>query len=305
MRSFGALCILFLTCTLFSSELMFAQEGTDTTTRSDTLSAWETGGNIGITFNQVALSNWAGGGDNTFSVGSNITLFSNFQQNKQTWKNDLQLGYGFTKIRDEDFRKSDDKLTFISKYDYSATKTLFYSALVDFRTQITEGLDYEDADSLGEPTKISNTLSPGYLTLSLGATWRPTNYFEAFVAPVSNRITIVTDTDLNSRGEFGVDSNKTINSELGATGRLKFQNEIMENVKLKSNLNLFAPYEAFTTVVVTWETLLNLKVNDYITTSVSLDVIYDEKVEITRDDGSVGPATQIKEALNIGFGYQF
>lgn len=281
-----------------------AQEGTDSTARTDTLSAWEFGGNIGVTFNQVALSNWSGGGDNTFSVGSSIALFSKFARGKQTWENNLQFGYGFTKIKDEDFRKSDDKLTFLSKYDYNATRTLLYSFLLDFRTQISEGLDY-DVDSLEEPRKISNFLAPGYLTLSIGATWRPAPYFEAFVAPLSNRITIVADNDLNARGEFGVDSGKTIKSELGSTARLKFQNEIMENVKFGSTLNLFAPYDNFTTMVVTWNSLLNLKVNDYITTSISLDVIYDENVEITRDDGSVGPATQIKEALNIGLGYQF
>ena len=304
MRVLRQLSILSTIILLAAIGTAIAQEDADTTAQTDTLSAWEFGGNVGITFNQVALSNWSGGGDNTFSVGSSIALFSKFARGKQTWESNLQFGYGFTKIKDEDFRKSDDKLTFLSKYDYNATRTLLYSFLLDFRTQISEGLNY-DVDSLEEPEKISNFLAPGYLTLSLGATWRPTTYFEAFVAPLSNRITIVVDNDLNARGEFGVDSNKTIKSELGSTARLKFQNEIMENVNLGSTLNLFAPYENFTTVVVTWSTLLNLKVNDYITTNVSLDVIYDENVDITRDDGSVGPATQIKEALNIGFGYQF
>lgn len=309
MRLFNALCFLSLICILYTPQALLAQEGTDVDANSgadtDTVSAWTTGGNVGVTFNQVALSNWAGGGDNTFSVGSNIGLSATMVKKKQTWNNALGFAYGFTKIKDEDFRKSDDKLTFLSKYDYNATQTLLYSFLLDFRTQITEGLDYENLDSLGEPTKISNALAPGYLTLSLGATWRPTNYFEAFVAPVSNRLTIVVDDELNSQGEFGVDTNKTIKSELGATGQLRFQNKIMENVSLKSNLNIFAAYETFTKAVITWETLLNLKVNDYITTSISLDVIYDEAVEITRDDGTVGPSTQIKEALNIGFGYQF
>ena len=112
------------------------------------------------------------------------------------------------------------------------------------------------------------------------------------------------DDALSAAGAFGVDPGEKLESELGILSRLQFRNEIMENVTLGSKLNLFAPYEDITTVVVNWETLLAMKVNDYITTSVSFDVIYDEHVDVTRDDGTAGPATQIKEALNIGFGYK-
>lgn len=266
---------------------------------------WTTGGSVAVNFNQVALSNWSGGGENTVTVGGLIGLMAHMDDGKGHWANDLELGYGLTKIGDADLRKSNDKLTFVSKYDYNATTTLFYSGLVDFRTQMTDGFDYGTIDSLGEPKKISELLAPGYLSVGLGMTWKPTASFEILVAPISNRLIIVLDDQLSAAGAFGVDPGRKLESELGATSRLKFAKEIFENVSYDSKLNLFAPYENFTTVVVTWENLLNLRVNDFLTTSISLEVRYDEAVDITRDDGTVGPATQVKEALSVGVGYSF
>jgi hypothetical protein len=68
---------------------------------------------------------------------------------------------------------------------------------------------------------------------------------------------------------------------------------------------VFAPYQEFTTMVVNSETTINLKVNSYINAGFSLSLIYDENVNIIRDDGTKGPDTQIKHVLSIGFAYKF
>ena len=303
MRLSGTTCfaigIFFM---VWSGVQSFAQENLDTAVVVPEY--WTTGGNIGVTFNQVALSNWAGGGESTFAVGSLLAISRNYDKGHSHWENTLGAAYGFTKVGDLDFRKSDDKLTFVSQYNHNATTTLLYSALLDFRTQFTEGLDLENLDSAGDPRRISTFMAPGYLNLGLGGTWKPKKFMEILVAPLSNRLIFVLDDELSAAGAFGVDPGEKIQSELGALSRIQFKNEIMENVTLGSNLSLFAPYEDMTTVVVNWESLLAMKVNDYITTSISLNVIYDEEVDVTRDDGTVGPVTQIKEALNIGFGYK-
>ncbi len=280
-----------------------AQDGTADSTAEQ--SPWKNGGSVAINFNQVALSNWSGGGENTLTIGGLVGLQAHMNKGSQHWANDLELGYGLTKIGDADIRKSDDKLTFVSKYDYNATKTILYSGLLDFRSQMTDGFDYSIVDSAGEPKRISRLLAPGYLNLGLGMTWKPTESFELLVAPLSNRLIIVLDDALSAAGAFGVDPGEKIQSELGATSRLKYAQELMENVNYNSKLGLFAPYADITTVVVNWENLLSMKVTDFLTTSISLNVIYDEAVDLTRDDGSVGPATQIKEALTIGVGYKF
>lgn len=259
-----------------------------------------------MNFSQVALSNWAGGGQNTLAIAGLVNLFGNMKTEVSTWDNGLEVGYGFTKLAEQDFRKSDDKVIVISKYGYKATDQLFYSGLLDARTQLSNGFNYDKIDSAtGDPTVISRFAAPAYVTLGLGATWKPASYFEVFLAPVSNRLILVMDDALSAAGAFGVDPGKKVKSELGALLNATFKKELMTNVTLSSRLNVFSAYSTFDKAVVTWESLLGLKVNDYITASVALDVLYDEKVKITRDDKTVGPSTQIREVLAIGFGYKF
>ncbi len=259
-----------------------------------------------MNFSQVALSNWAGGGQNTLAIAGLVNLFGNMKTEVSTWDNGLEVGYGFTKLAEQDFRKSDDKVIVISKYGYKATDQLFYSGLLDARTQLSDGFNYDKIDSAtGDPTVISRFAAPAYVTLGLGATWKPASYFEVFLAPVSNRLILVMDDELSAAGAFGVDPGKKVKSELGALLNATFKKELMTNVTLSSRLNVFSAYSTFDKAVVTWESLLGLKVNDYITASVALDVLYDEKVKITRDDKTIGPSTQIREVLAIGFGYKF
>lgn len=259
-----------------------------------------------MNFSQVALSNWSGGGQNTLAIAGLVTLLANMKTDAAVWDNGLDVGYGFTKLADQDFRKSDDKVILISKYGYKATDQLYYSALLDARTQLSDGFNYDNVDSItGQPALISRFAAPAYVTLGLGLTWKPADYFQVFVAPISNRLILVLDDTLSAVGAFGVDPGKKVKSELGVLLNVTFKKELMTNVTLSSRLNLFSAYQTFDKAVVTWESLLGLKVNDYITASIALDVMYDEKVAITRDDKTVGPSTQIREVLAIGLGYKF
>lgn len=299
----NAILTLFLAATV-AATVAHSQEAAAPAAVRDT--AWKTGGQIGVNFSQVALSNWSGGGQNTLAIAGLVTMFANMKTDATAWDNGLDVGYGFTKLAEQDFRKSDDKVILISKYGYKATDQLFYSALLDARTQLSDGFNYDKIDSAtGNPTIISRFAAPAYVTLGLGLTWKPADYFQVFLAPISNRLILVMDDTLSSAGAFGVDPGKKVNSELGALLNATFKKELMTNVTLSSRLNLFSAYESFDKAVVTWESLLGLKVNDYITASVALDVLYDEKVKITRDDKTVGPSTQVREVLAIGLGYKF
>lgn len=263
---------------------------------------WTKGGNLGVNFSQVSLSNWSGGGKSTVSVTGLSNFFLNYKDNNSLWNNSLELGYGLTKLEGQDFRKSDDRIILISQYGHKASEQLTYSGLLDFRTQFTQGFKY-GAD--GSETLISNFLAPGFVTLSAGLTYRPSDWLEIMASPVSNRLVLVMDDTLSQQGAFGVDKGKNIRSDLGVNFNMFLKKEIVQNVTFQTRLNVFAPYRTITTAVVTWETLLNLKVNDYITASFATDLLYDEKILITRDNGTIGPSTQFRSVLAIGLGYKF
>ena len=69
---------------------------------------------------------------------------------------------------------------------------------------------------------------------------------------------------------------------------------------------------------VNWDNILNMKVNKYISASITTSLIYDDdvKIAVLKDDGTpkvradgatpeVGPRTQLKYVLGVGFAYTF
>lgn len=291
-------CFFFATFVIFGFALSVAQ---------DTTSFWKKGGNIGLNITQVALSNWAGGGQNTIGITGLTNIFANYAEGKTTWDNSIELGYGMTKLAKQEFRKSDDRILFTSKFGHKAGEQFLYSALLDFRSQFDKGYKYnKNAAGDGDTALIiSNLLAPAFVNVGVGMTYKPADYIEILVSPLSNRIILVMDDALSKQGAFGVDPGKNIKSELGAALNIFFKKEILTNVTLQSRLNTFGAYEYLPSLVVTWESLLNMKVNDYITASFAADVFYDERVTVNRDDGTSGPATQFRNVLSIGFGYKF
>ncbi|MBX3044027.1 MAG: DUF3078 domain-containing protein [Candidatus Kapabacteria bacterium] len=267
---------------------------------------WKHGGLAGLNFSNVGLSNWAGGGSDMISITGVTNLFAVYKTDNMTWDNTLDLGYGVVKQGSEDLRKSDDRLIFLSKLGYNATSKLLYTALLDFRTQFDLGYDYSKADpNTGSALLISDFMSPAYLNLGLGMNYRPDDYWQFFLSAISNRLIIVLNEELSNQGAYGVNPGEKVFSQLGASANIIFQKDIFDNVNFRSRLNLFSAYNRFTSVVVTSETALNMKVNSFINASFNLDVIYDDKVSILRNDGTRGPSTQIRHVIGIGIAYKF
>ena len=86
----------------------------------------------------------------------------------------------------------------------------------------------------------------------------------------------------------------------------------MKNVNLQTKLELFTNYtEEPTHVDVNWEVLIAMKVNKFISATISTQLLYDHDIDIAVDtdgDGVIdaaGPRTQFKEVLGIGLSYKF
>lgn len=273
---------------------------------ADSLKPWKVDGNLGLNFSQVALRNWAGGGKNTVAVLGLFSMSVNYGQDVYAWENSMELGYGLTKLGDDPFRKSDDRITLISKASRAANDQFRYTALVDFRTQFAIGRDFDHPDSVtGEFPKISNLMAPAFLITALGVEYKPVDYFSILLSPLTGRTVIVLDDDLSAVGAFGVTPGDKALLDLGSFVNALFKKELMDNVMLQSRLNLFSRYKEPDKIVVTWENVVTLKVNSYLNATLATDVLYDEHIDVLREDGTTGPATQIRNALAIGLGYNF
>ena len=81
---------------------------------------WTVSGITNFTFSQVGLLNWTAGGNSSISIIALGMYKANYIRENYTWNNYLELGYGLTKIGDVEFRKSDDRIIFVSQAGITA-----------------------------------------------------------------------------------------------------------------------------------------------------------------------------------------
>ncbi len=167
--------------TLFLSAMAVMAASAQT---ADTTRLWTKGFKASLTFNQVSLTNWAAGGENSYGGNSFLNLFANLKQGKTRWDNSLDLAYGMVKLGDAKLRKSDDKIDFVSKLGHNViNKNLFLSANLNFKTQFGEGYNYPDDSKL-----ISNFMAPAYLMLGLGLDYKPYPYLSISLLAINREI---------------------------------------------------------------------------------------------------------------------
>ena len=289
--------------------------------RTDTSDGWKKGGLVNINFTQVSLTNWAAGGQNSISFAGYSSLFANYKKGKSVWDNTLVMQFGQVNQANTGFIKSDDRLQLTSKYGRDAGKNCYYAALLDFQTQFTVGYSEPNKSS----TTISDFMAPAYFLGALGMDCKPSTNFTFFVAPVTAKLTVVNDDGLAKAGAFGVegqelDGNGTVTNEsfdnarleIGGYLRIMYKRIIMENISYQTNLGLFSNYvNNPANIDVNWDNVLNMKVNKYISASITTSLIYDDDVNITEtnkntgDQDILGPRTQFKYVLAVGFAYIF
>ncbi|MCQ2958840.1 MAG: DUF3078 domain-containing protein [Bacteroidales bacterium] len=305
--------------------------------QSDEENGWKTGAMTNLQFNNTKLYNWASGGENSVALNAIVSAFANYKNGKNVWDNSLDLGYGImrqgTKTFDLDgetynrpFKKTDDKIELVSKYGRQAFKNWYYAALLDFKTQITDGKNYILDTGY---TVTSKRMSPAYLTGGIGLDYKPNNYFSAYISPVTARFIYVWSQALADAGSFGVtpaevDENgkmiagtgKNLKTEFGGYVRIQYTRtdwnaEWLKNVGLTTKLNLFSNYlDKPQNVDVDWETLITWKLYKFFTISFNTHLMYDDdtktfEVNELGETITRGPKVQFKEILGLGFSYSF
>lgn len=284
---------------------------------------WKKGGFSALNFNTVGLSNWAAGGVQANSVTALGNLFANYKRENVSWENNLDLAYGLIQNEGEKFRKNEDKIDFLTKYGYRATKKMNYAALVNFKSQFQPGYDFGDPNE--DRPVISRFLAPAFINLSLGLDYKFTDYLSVYFSPAAGKFTIVNDDSIAAmniyipsltddqgiqfyndkfRAEFGLYLNAMLDKDLG------------KNTNIKSRLALFNNWtdknaENRENIDVNWENTINFKLTKFIGASLFTHLIYDNDINIPtafdENDEPIayGPRTQFKRVFGVGFSYKF
>jgi hypothetical protein len=305
--------ITILICLLLVSTVLFAQKvdlsnslaksklsvSKDTTWRK-----MEFGANL----NQGSFSsNWTGGGVSSVALGLFFNALSENKKGVNSWRNDFQSQYGIVKNKGQESRKNVDKVYFDTKYNRELNSKWSLFANLNFLSQFSNGYKYtERPDSLDRKDKVSNILSPAYVTEAVGIEYKPVPYFFLDFAPGALRQTIVLDKEIKESvpSNYGVPYNKRIRNEVGIIQLVaNFNKDIAKDVNLKFRYLL---YTTISKDAITdkrgfsgdhrFDASLNAKIAKYFNVNLSAILVYD------KDQAS---KLQFAQGLGVGFLYQF
>jgi hypothetical protein len=269
-------------------------------------SGWKTETNLTIAFSQVSLTNWAAGGQNSMSVNSRFNGFYNYKKNRLAWDNQVDLGYGLLKQGETIWQKTDDRFELLSKVGYRFSEVLNGAALASFKTQFTPGYS-KPIDGV----KISDLLSPAYFLGAIGVDYKKGETLSLFASPITTKMTFVMDDSLSLAGAYGVTPGEKFRAELGGYVRMVLKHDLMKNVGFQTNIDLFSNFLKDPQFVdVSWEVLVLMKINKFLSANINTHLIYDHDISIGKDtngDGTMDdfrPRVQFKELVGLGLSFK-
>ncbi|MEL4306889.1 DUF3078 domain-containing protein [Joostella sp. CR20] len=274
---------------------------------------WTKGGTFTFLLNQSAFSNWVAGGENNVSGTLGVNYNFNYLSGDWSWDNKVLASYGLNRIKGEDTKKTDDRFEYNSLVGKNAFGNWNYSFFLNFRTQFTDGYDYDNDDNGDFNT--SGLFSPAYLTFGPGMEWKKSDNFKVNLAPLTSKMTFISDdlwvydedsdtfvehsgpTNVNNLQAFGIDPGETFRYELGFYASAYYKFNVMENVSMENTLNLYSNYlEDPQNVDIDYTMNVVMKINNYLSTNLTLQMVY--------DDNAVS-ALQLREVFGVGLNFGF
>ena len=300
---------IFISLALLASVAISAQAQDNTTETPAPESNWKVSGITGANTAQTALVNWSAGGENSVAWNIYLNATANYKKDKWSWDNALVTDFGMTYTTSNEWLKNVDKLNLSSKVGRLISEHWSISALGDLLTQFARGYDASTNPNVaGNRDKYISTLfAPGYLTAALGADYKPNDDLSVLLSPVTGKMTFVLDKKLSNSGAFGVKPGNKLLAELGASVVANYKKKLTENINFSTKLTLFTAYNSdFGNIDVNWDMMIAFKINKFLTTTLTTNLIYDDNVKSVDKAGNIaGPKVQFREVLGLGLSYSF
>lgn len=254
----------------------------------------------------TTYSNWAAGGNTNVNMVASLNLSLIYAEGKSLWETNFNSDYGLQYLENNlyDWRKSSDQIYLMTKYGYKVTDQWYVTALGRFRSQYTEGYQYNTSDGVETKVFNSNWLAPAYIDVSLGMDWHPNTLLSVYVSPAAGRVTLCDEASLRPIYGLEADESSVMTFGASATGKVVYNKQ--KNLKLASTLTLFTPYDSdFGQVDVDWDTDISYLFLKVFNVSFKSSLKYYDKVMIADKDGMLHHRIQWMSMFGLGFGYSF
>ncbi len=221
--------------------------------------------NTGVSLNQASLTNWAAGGQNSFSARftSDITHTYTNQGNfsvASVFQSALSLVQS-----DEDLRKSEDWWKINIKPSWKVSNKWSFSGDLLLNSQLAS--NFTEAQD-GSANLISTIFAPATLNISAGFTFLDhrnagkTNEskFTLYLSPAAGNLLMVLNEQLSEAGAFGVEAGKRFKPTFGMTFRAEFFKKFYEG-----KLDFYTKWETYwdykVEPTIWWENRINFRIS--------------------------------------------
>lgn len=254
---------------------------------------------FGLNFSQAAFSdNYSAGGVNAVALGTNFIYRLEYNKAPFSYSSELNLLYGKSKNKGQSARKTNDRIFLDNKVATQMSKHWFFFGSLSFESQFDKGYQY-DANNVNPPLLISNFMSPGYLTESIGFEYKAEKFFDLRLGTGTARQTFVLDTSIyrNQPNNYGVTPGKTVRTDIAFQVVAIFDKDIAKNMHFNARYDMFIPYgQSLNFVRHRLDALLAARVNRLINVSINGTLLFDKN---TSND------IQGTEGLSLGILYKF
>ena len=282
-------------------------------------------GRYGLNFNQLALSNWAAGGENT-ATGKAFADFELLYKNKHfEQKLSGSFAFGVSRFADKRIEKQDDKID-INYYLLLNSNTRWnYTVIANFNSQFANGYKYPN-----DSTVISSFFAPAYLTVSGGYGYKTKDdRFQIVFSPLAGKVTFVLNQELADIGSYGVkkgyfdqDGNwvpgENIAAVLGVNIIVNYKQPIGKSIIYTTSFNGFYNYtekrdDKIARIDFNWENDIHFHITKFLSTILFVHLKYDHNTtfpvyEIIDGEEVVVnniPKLQFKESIGIALVHKF
>ncbi len=309
---------LLLLAFLFLSTLGFSQDSEEAKGEEETTEGWTKTGKITLLINQSAFSNWQAGGDNNFAGNLNINYDFDYVKGDWLWDNKILASYGLTINDDDGARKTDDRLELNSILGKKLINNWSASFFMNFKTQFTDGYDYEDdyldqnpgTDNEDFPT--SGFFKPAYWSFGPGFLWKKSPDLYVNLSPITAKFTFISGEVFNYNDDdpdnvfyessndyeiYGVSPGDSSLFEFGLNIRSYYKFTLMKNMTVENIFSIYSNYlDKPQNVDLDYTMNLVMKINDVFSTNLTFQTIYDDNAY---------SGFQIREVFGLGVNVNF
>ena len=282
-------------------------------------------GNYGLNINQLALSNWAAGGENAWTGKA----FANFAliYHKKRFEQKLvgAFAFGISRFGDKRIEKQDDKIDLTYSLSLDSKTQWNISAVATFNTQFADGYKYPN-----DSTIISTFFAPAYLTVSAGYSYKTKDeHLQVFMSPLAGKVTFVMNQELADKGAFGVKKGyynqdsiwipgENIAPAIGINVIINYKQPISKSINYTTMLNTFYNYlerrdDDRLRLDVNWENSIHFTITKFLSTILFVHLKYDHNTTFPKYEEIEGvqtvvdnvPKLQFKESIGIAFLHKF